>query len=84
MKSANVSGFFLFHYVTQWKSSFKKLASLYEKGDLQCVVDNGSSIKAGGFNGIDDIMNAVEYLYSKKSIGKVVVRLDNANNGSKL
>ena len=79
MKSAKVGGFFLFHYAPQWRKTFEALSELYNEGKIQCVIDDGTSVKAGGFRGIDDIANAVEYLYTKKSIGKVVVRIDDCS-----
>ena len=83
MKSATVGGFFLFSYVDQLKKSFSYLAELYDDGKIKCSIDDGSRVKEGGFRGIDDIVDAVEYLYSRKSIGKIVVRLDD-NPSSKL
>jgi len=84
MKSATVGGFFLFHYAPEWKNSFQEMAELYETGKIKCTVDYGKAIKSSGFQGIDDIPNAVEYLYTKKSIGKIVVCLGNENPKTKL
>ena len=84
MKSATVGGFFLFHYAPEWKDAFREMAGLYENGKILCTVDDGKNAKSGGFRGIDDIINAVEYLYTKKSIGKIVVRLDDEDRSSKL
>nr|CAB3267842.1 zinc-binding alcohol dehydrogenase domain-containing protein 2-like [Phallusia mammillata] len=76
MKSASVKGFFLFHYVDQWKQAFQEMAKLVESQQIKSAVDRGESIKQGGFNGIEEIKDAVDYLYSKKSRGKVVVCLN--------
>ena len=84
MKSAKVGGFFLFHYAPEWKKSFKEMSELYENGEIKCTVDYGKTYKPNGFQGIDDIPSAVEYLYTKKSIGKIVVCLGNENQTSKL
>ncbi|XP_078482186.1 prostaglandin reductase-3 [Ciona intestinalis] len=82
MKSSSVTGFFLFHYANQWKSAFQELSDLYVAGKLTCMVDDGSSERKGGFHGIDAVTDAVDYLYSRKSVGKIVVNL--GSSGSKL
>eukprot|EP00117_Sycon_ciliatum_P037711 scpid71088/ scgid28149/ Zinc-binding alcohol dehydrogenase domain-containing protein 2 len=74
-RSASVRGFFLFHHTKKWKSHFLQLASLYEQGKLKSLVDDGSQSGRAPFRGIDSIPDAVEYLYSKQSQGKVVVDL---------
>ena len=75
MKSARVQGFFLFHYARQYKESFEELTQLLLENKIKSQVDIGSSCIDNGFRGIDSIVDAVEYLYSKKSIGKIVVNI---------
>ncbi|XP_076808911.1 prostaglandin reductase-3-like [Clavelina lepadiformis] len=82
-KSACVHGFFLFHYADQWKDAFLQLSDLLENGQLTSTIDLGKSVSGEGFKGIDAIADAVDYLYSKKSIGKIVVDLE-APGSSKL
>uniref|UniRef100_H2Z8U8 15-oxoprostaglandin 13-reductase n=1 Tax=Ciona savignyi TaxID=51511 RepID=H2Z8U8_CIOSA len=84
MKSSSVSGFFLFHYADQWRATFHELCGLYKDKKLSCTVADGSSERIGGFKGIDSIPDAVDFLYSRKSIGKIFVELNPQNTGNKL
>lgn len=68
-KSASVGGFFLFHYADLMPVYYLRLARLYAEGKLTSKVDLS-------FRGLDSIPDAVEYLHSGKSLGKVVVQLD--------
>ena len=52
--------------------AFKNLVSLRNDGKLTCKVDTGPGT---GLTGIENIPDGVDYLYSKKSIGKIVVTL---------
>ena len=83
-RSASVRGFFLFHYTKMWKSHFKRLSEMYASGKLKSLVDNGGKGRSetGPFLGIDSIPDAVEYLYTKKSQGKIVVDLWKDGSGS--
>ncbi|KAK2565642.1 Prostaglandin reductase-3 [Acropora cervicornis] len=74
-KSASLRGFLLFHYVEEFKTALAKLVSLYDSGHLKCTLDFGQSSPSGYFKGLDSIVDAVEYLHSGKSSGKVVVEL---------
>ena len=67
-KSASVGGFFLFHYADQFPVHFLRLARLYAEGKLTSKVDLS-------YRGLESIPDAVEYLHSGKSLGKVVVDL---------
>lgn len=74
-KSASVRGFLLFHYAEEFKSTLAKLVDLYDSGKLKCHIDVGHSSPTGVFKGLDSIPDAVEYLHSGKSSGKVVVEI---------
>lgn len=84
MKSASVRGFFLFHFADQWSNAFGEIAHLYEQGKLTCAVDQGQRSPRGGFVGMEAVVDAVDYLYSKKNVGKVVVDLTTLDDKSKL
>jgi len=71
-KSASMCGFFLMHYPQMMPSAFKNLAQLMQEGKLNSKVDFGPS---DDIKGLENIADGVDYLYSKKSIGKIVVRL---------
>ena len=82
-KSASVRGFFLEHYVSEISSHFATLAKLYATGQLTPVIDVGQSSPGGVFKGVESVVDAVDYLYSGKSSGKVVVDFD-SQDSSKL
>lgn len=68
-KSASVGGFFLPHFLKDVPHHFATLVSLLAAGKLVSQVD----VHGGGVDGVCD---AVEFLYSGKSTGKIVVDLD--------
>lgn len=75
-KSASVRAFFLEHYKADMSSHFARLVDLYMTGKLQCSVDEGRNHSEGPFRGLESVFKAVDYLYSGKSSGKVVVELN--------
>ena len=75
-KSANLNGFFLNHYFDCWQRHLSLLSLLIEKKKLISVVDKKE------FFGLENVANAIDYLYSGKNIGKVVVSLVNSNNNN--
>jgi len=83
-KSAAVRGFFLFHYVSQWRTAMTELSELLQQGKIKSRVDLGQAVTPGGFRSIDSITEAVDYLYSRKSVGKIVVDLSGDSVDHKL
>lgn len=76
MKSASLRGFFLPHFIrTHFTRHINNLAELYNSGSLKISIDSGEGEANGPFKGISSVPNAVEYLYSKRSKGKIVVDL---------
>ncbi|KAK6946122.1 Alcohol dehydrogenase, N-terminal [Dillenia turbinata] len=69
-KSQTVTGFFLVHYAHFWQEHLNKLFDLYSLGKLKVTIDPKK------FVGIHSVADAVEYLHSGKSRGKVVVCID--------
>ncbi|KAJ8423302.1 hypothetical protein Cgig2_002565 [Carnegiea gigantea] len=69
-KSQTVAGFFLVQYGHLWRQHLEKLFDLYSLGMLKVNLD----LKR--FVGLHSVADAVEYLHSGKSIGKVVVCID--------
>jgi hypothetical protein len=68
-KSASVHGFYLNHFWRDYAAPhLAKLIALLESGKLIAEVD------AADFHGLESVADAVEYLYSGKNQGKVVVR----------
>lgn len=79
-KSASVRGFFLQNHEADMPSHFAKLVQLHSAGKLTSAVDMGERYSGGPFKGLESVFNAVDYLYTGKSSGKVVVDLDPENS----
>ncbi|XP_053384072.1 prostaglandin reductase-3-like [Mercenaria mercenaria] len=75
-KSASVGGFFLPQFAEDSAPYVMKQIQYYNEGKLKSFVDLGQKASAGPFNGLEKIVDAVEHLYSKKSIGKIIVDLN--------
>ncbi|KNA21720.1 hypothetical protein SOVF_040850 [Spinacia oleracea] len=69
-KSQTVAGFFLVQYSSLWQQHLDKLFGFYSSGMLKVNMDPRK------FVGLKSVADAVEYLHSGKSIGKVVVCID--------
>lgn len=69
-KSQTVSGFFLVQYGHLWQEHLDRLFNLHSTGKLKVAVDPKR------FIGLNSVADAVEYLHSGKSVGKVVVSVD--------
>jgi hypothetical protein len=69
-KSQTVAGFFLVQYSSLWQEHLDKLFHLYSLGKLKVALDPKN------FLGLQSVADAVEYLHSGKSVGKVVVCVD--------
>lgn len=68
-KSASVRGFFLPHFAEHFGAHIRHLLELQHRGDLYIALADRT------FKGIESIPDAVEYLHSGQSRGKVVVQL---------
>lgn len=66
-KSASIRGFWLMHFFRHTAEHMQKLLGLLAEGKLQLSVD------ANGFQGVEGGLDALEYMYEGKNIGKVVV-----------
>uniref|UniRef100_A0A131Y4X3 15-oxoprostaglandin 13-reductase n=1 Tax=Ixodes ricinus TaxID=34613 RepID=A0A131Y4X3_IXORI len=76
MRSASVSGFFLPDYSHLFPEYVAKLQKMLHDGTIVPKVDFGLNADGGELKGLDGCVRGVEYLYSGKSVGKVVVKLD--------
>ena len=68
-KSASIRGFFLPHFAESFAEHMTRLMKLQQSGALHVSIDENV------FEGIESIPDAVEYLHTGNSRGKVVVRL---------
>uniref|UniRef100_A0A131Y149 15-oxoprostaglandin 13-reductase n=1 Tax=Ixodes ricinus TaxID=34613 RepID=A0A131Y149_IXORI len=76
MRSATVSGFFLPEYYHLFPEYLAKLQNMLKDGTIVPKVDFGLNADGGELKGLDGCIRGVEYLHSGKSVGKVVVKLD--------
>uniref|UniRef100_A0A131Y2H6 15-oxoprostaglandin 13-reductase n=1 Tax=Ixodes ricinus TaxID=34613 RepID=A0A131Y2H6_IXORI len=76
IRSATVSGFFLPQYLHLFQEYLLKLQKMVQDGTIVPKVDFGNNANGGELKGLDSCVRGVEYLYSGKSVGKVVVKLD--------
>ncbi|XP_076072847.1 prostaglandin reductase-3-like isoform X1 [Mytilus galloprovincialis] len=74
-KSLSILGFFLPHYPVEMFTFPGKIAEMYNNGQIKSLVDTGKKLPNGPFVGIDKVADAVEYLYTGKSLGKIVVEI---------
>lgn len=72
-KSASVRGFFLNNFRREWAEHFEWLVAAWRRGEIVSVVDRHS---VDTFHGLDSVPAAVEWLFSGRSAGKVVVAID--------
>nr|XP_060630956.1 prostaglandin reductase 3 [Anolis sagrei ordinatus] len=79
-KSASVHGFFLNHYLSEYKMAMKHLLTMYENGELVCEVDLGDMSPEGRFSGLESVFRAIDYMYQGKNVGKIVVELPHTVN----
>uniref|UniRef100_A0A1D1XRB2 Zinc-binding alcohol dehydrogenase domain-containing protein 2 n=1 Tax=Anthurium amnicola TaxID=1678845 RepID=A0A1D1XRB2_9ARAE len=69
-KSQTVAGFFLVQYAHLWQQHMDRLFDLYSAGKLKVAMDPKK------FLGLRSVADAVDYLHSGQSHGKVVVCID--------
>lgn len=67
-KSASIRGFFLPHFAEHFRSHMNKLLRQQQSGGLDISIEDAL------FEGVEAVPDAVEYLQSGESMGKVVVR----------
>ncbi|XP_038065958.1 prostaglandin reductase-3-like [Patiria miniata] len=75
-KSASVTAFLLFTFADQWQESCARQAALFAKGAIKVGVDRGQNSERGAFKGVESIVDAIDYMYSGKSQGKLVVEVN--------
>ena len=80
-KSASLRGFFLPYFIGDVPAHVKKLIELLQAKKIKSAVDLGTAHGGGaGFKGLPAILDAVDYLYSSKNVGKILVDLDNTES----
>lgn len=69
VKSLSLRGFFLPHFLSQMPQYGKQLLELVKEGKMKLLVDPAP------FVGLAAVSDAVDHLYSGKSCGKVIVKI---------
>ncbi|XP_013864384.1 zinc-binding alcohol dehydrogenase domain-containing protein 2 [Austrofundulus limnaeus] len=74
-KSASVRGFFLPHFLSDYREALSSMMQMFARGELVCEVDCGEMSQEGRFVGLESVFRAVDYMYAGKNLGKVVVEV---------
>lgn len=72
-KSASLRGFFLPHFLADYRDALSTMMHMFSRGQLVCEVDGGGLAPGGRFTGLESVFRAVDYMYAGKNLGKVVV-----------
>lgn len=74
-KSASMRGFFLPHFLSDYREALSSMMQMFANGKLVCEVDCGDLAQEGKFVGLESVYRAVDYMYAGKNVGKVVVEV---------
>lgn len=74
-KSASIRGFFLPHFLGDYREAMSSMIQMFAKGQLVCEVDFGDLAEEGKFVGLDAVFRAVDHMYAGRNLGKVVVEV---------
>ncbi|KAM7420302.1 hypothetical protein PAMA_014828 [Pampus argenteus] len=74
-RSASIRGFFLPHFISDYREALGSMMQMFAKGKLVCEVDCGDLAEGGRFVGLESVFRAVDYMYAGKNLGKVVVEV---------
>jgi len=75
-RSASVRGFFLNHYADKWPTHMMRLWGAVRGGALKPGVDPTR------FDGLESIADAIDFMYARKNMGKVVVHISEPTGGA--
>ncbi|XP_077454117.1 prostaglandin reductase 3-like [Stigmatopora argus] len=79
-KSASIRGFFLPHFISDYREALTSMMQMFATGKLVCEVDYGDLAQEGRFVGLESVFRAVDYMYAGKNLGKVVVEVTPQSN----
>ncbi|CEG44585.1 alcohol [Plasmopara halstedii] len=69
-KSASLRGFILFNHFEHIPSHTKRLLKLIAEGSLNPGIDSTE------FRGLESIPDAIDYMYARKNMGKLIIKLE--------
>ncbi|XP_028835789.1 prostaglandin reductase 3-like isoform X2 [Denticeps clupeoides] len=69
-KSASVRGFFLPHFLPDYRESLAGMMRMFLEGKLTCEVDRGDGHPEGRFVGLESVFRAVDHMYAGRNLGK--------------
>jgi len=70
-RSVSLRGFILTTYASDQPEYAARLVKMYDEGKIKCAMDGGPA--GGKFKGLEGVADAIDYMYARKNIGKVVV-----------
>jgi len=74
-RSQSLRGFIMRDYREDCPEYGMKLIRMLDEGKLRSVVDLGQNNAAGKFRGMESVADAVDYMYARKNVGKIVVEV---------
>lgn len=74
-RSASMRGFFLPHFMADYREALGNMMQMFAEGKLMCEVDMGDLAPEGRFMGLGSVFRAVDYMYTGRNLGKVVVEV---------
>ncbi|GFN99761.1 Zinc-binding alcohol dehydrogenase domain-containing protein 2-like [Plakobranchus ocellatus] len=75
LKSADMNTLNMVYYKSEIPKYIQQTISLYQSKKLKLATDNGEKEEYGPFRGLEKVYDAMDYMFSKKSIGKVVISM---------
>ncbi|XP_035826125.1 prostaglandin reductase-3-like [Aplysia californica] len=74
-KAASIRGMVLGAYMGDLQRHMDTLMKLLKEGKIKASTDMGKNVPSGPFVGLEKVADAVDHLFSRKNIGKVVVEV---------
>jgi len=72
--SQSLRGFMMNNYAADYSEYLPRLVKLLDEGKITSAIDTGRFSASGGpFRGVESVTDAVEYLYGRRNVGKIVV-----------
>ena len=81
MKSTSVCGFYLMNHASDFKHYIPKLVNMLDSGALQVHIEQADD-KGKKFSGLESVYDAIDYLYSRNSKGKIILEIENNDDGT--
>lgn len=77
-RSASLRGYLIFHYPKEIRTHIQMILEMIASKKLKPLIDNKK------FLGLEEISDAIDWMYQGKNVGKVVVNSNSKSVQSKL